>query len=74
MIRRTRAALAIVGLTSTVGAAVPDGPAPSGPLGLGAAADFVVTTGDYSSLAPPPRLYFAKEWIAVPRDGVPVAG
>ena len=70
----TLAALAIVGLTTTVGAAVPDGPAPAAPLGLHAAADFVVTTGDYSSLLPPPRLYFAKEWIAVPRDGVPVSG
>ncbi|HEY8243408.1 MAG TPA: hypothetical protein VII68_08115 [Casimicrobiaceae bacterium] len=61
-------------LTSLAMAAVPDGPPPAGPLGLHDAADFVVTTGDYSSLAPPPRLYFAKEWIAVPRDGVPVAG
>ena len=71
---RARAAISIVALTTAAAAAVPDGPVPSGPLGLHAAADFVVTTGDYSSLAPPPRLYFAKEWIAVPRDGVPVAG
>jgi hypothetical protein len=66
--------LAAMALASTAAAAVPDGPPPAGPLGLHDAADFVVTTGDYSSLAPPPRLYFAKEWIAVPRAGVPVAG
>ena len=60
-------------LASLATAAVPDGPAPAGPLGLDDAADFVVTSGDYSSLAPAPRLYFGKEWIAVPREGVPVA-
>ena len=74
MSRLARAALAIVALATTAAAAVPVGPPPSGPLGLHAAGDFVVTTGDCSSLAPPPRLYFAKEWIAVPRDGMPVAG
>jgi hypothetical protein len=73
MIGRMRAALAIVALSTTAAGAVPDGPPPAGPLGLHAADDFVVTTGDHSSLAPPPRLYFAKEWIAVPRAGVPVA-
>ena len=35
--------------------------------------DFVVTTGDASALAPAPKLYFAKEWIAVPRGGVPAS-
>ncbi|MEO8485337.1 MAG: hypothetical protein ABI585_03275 [Betaproteobacteria bacterium] len=52
----------------------PEGPAPGGPLGLYAPDDFVVTSGDGSPLDPSPKLYFAKEWIAVPREGVPVAG
>jgi hypothetical protein len=53
---------------------VPDGPSPASPLGLNDASDFVVTRGDPSSLAPAPRLYFGEEWIAVPREGVPVSG
>ncbi len=55
-------------------AAFPDAPPPPDPLGLYPAGDFVVTTGDLSPIAPSPRLYFAKEWIAVPREGVPVSG
>src|SRR6185503_7539248 len=71
---RAGATLAAMALVSLATAAVPDGPPPASPLGLDDAADFVVTSGDYSSLAPAPRLYFAKEWIAVPREGVPVSG
>lgn len=55
-------------------ATTPDGPAPPNPAGPYPAGDFVVTTGELSPLAPAPRLYFAKEWIAVPREGVPVSG
>jgi len=61
-------------LASPSHAAIPDGSPPPDPLGLYPAGDFVVTTGDLSPIAPSPRLYFAKEWIAVPRDGVPVSG
>ena len=74
MIVALRAALACMVLSSSVAAAVPDGPSPADPLGLHAAGDFVVTTGDHSSLAPSARLYFGKEWIAVPRAGVRMSG
>jgi hypothetical protein len=73
MIVALRAALAFMVLSTSVAAAVPEAPSPVRPLGLYAPGDFVVTTGDYSSLAPAPQLYFAKEWIAVPRDGVPAS-
>ena len=43
-------------------------------LGPYRADDFVVTTGDAAPIAPAPKLYFAKEWIAAPREGVPVSG
>ena len=55
-------------------AAAPAGYSPADRLGPYPAGDFVVTTGDASPIAPAPKLYFAKEWIAVPRDGVPVSG
>jgi len=76
VMRRSRlgaACLAMV-LASPVLAAPPDGPSPADPPGLYPATDFVVTTGDPAPLAPSAKLYFAKEWIAVPRDGVPVSG
>ena len=76
MIRRSRlgaACLAMV-LASPVPAAAPDGPSPADPPGLYPATDFVVTTGDAAPLAPSAKLYFAKEWIAAPRDGVPASG
>ncbi len=66
-------ALVFMALVSPAPAALPDLPSPDGPVGLHAASDFAVTTGDLSSIGPAPRLYFAKEWIAVPRDGVPVS-
>lgn len=73
MIDALRAALAFMVLSSPVAAAIPDGPAPADRLGLYAPGDFVVTTGERSSIPPSARLYFAKEWIAVPRDGVAAA-
>ena len=76
MIVRRRACVAgfAMVLASSLSAAAPDGPAPADPLGPYAAGDFVVTTGDASPLSAAPKLYFAREWIAVPRDGVPVTG
>lgn len=71
---RARAVVAVMAIATSTVAAVPDGPSPPDPAGLHAAADFVVTTGDLSALAPAPRMYFAKEWIAVPRGGAPVSG
>jgi hypothetical protein len=68
------AAIAAMAFATTVSSAIPDGPAPADRLGLYEPGDFVVTTGDYSSVAPAPKLYFSKEWIAVPREGVPVSG
>lgn len=52
----------------------PPGYAPSDRIGPYPASDFLATTGDVSSIAPAPKVYFASEWIAVPRDGVPVSG
>ena len=52
----------------------PVAPAASAWIGPYAASDFTLTSGDGAPLRPPAKLYFAKEWIAVPRPGVPVAG
>lgn len=71
---RARAAFAVMVLATSSAAAIPDGPSPADAVGPYAGPDFVVTTGDYSPIAPAPRLYFSKEWIAVPRAGVPVSG
>ena len=69
---RACAVIAAVTLAAS-DAAAPAGYAPADRLGPYPAGDFVVTTGDASPIAPAPKLYFAKEWIAVPRDGVPVS-
>lgn len=71
---RLRAACLAMVIASTVFAAAPEGPSPADAPGLYPAGDFVVTTGDPAPLAPSAKLYFAKEWIAVPRDGVAVSG
>jgi hypothetical protein len=42
-------------------------------LGPYATADFAVTTGDGAKVHPAAKLYFAKEWIAIPQGGVAVA-
>ena len=69
-----RACAVIAAVTLAVSdAAAPAGYSPADRLGPYPAGDFVVTTGDASPIAPAPKLYFAKEWIAVPRDGVPVS-
>ncbi len=67
-------AVVAMALATSTAAAIPDGPPPPDDVGTYAGGDFVVTTGDYSAIAPAPQLYFAKEWIAVPRTGVPVSG
>ena len=69
---RACAVIAAVTLAAS-DAAAPAGYAPADRLGPYPAGDFVVTTGDASPIAPAPKLYFAKEWIAVPRDDVPVS-
>ena len=74
MIGALRAALACMVLSTSVAAAVPDGPSPADRLGLYARGDFVVTTGENAALAPAARWLFAQEWIAVPREGVATAG
>ena len=48
--------------------------AAAGRVGPYAASDFEVTTGDGAPLTPAAKLYFAKEYIAVPKSGIPVAG
>ena len=48
--------------------------AAAGRVGPYAASDFEVTTGDGAPLTPAAKLYFAKEYIAVPKSGIPVLG
>ncbi|CAG0959842.1 hypothetical protein BURK1_00656 [Burkholderiales bacterium] len=72
--RRSRAGTSVMTFATPAAPAPPDAPAAATHLGLHPEGDFVVTTGDASPIAPSAAFYFANEWIAVPRDGVPVSG